>query len=635
MRSGGWTRARSGNRGALLAAVLAVATAAATGTAITASAAVATPAASPPVVTIAQTSTGTALTPGSLGFSFEASDLALPAFTSGNLASYLKTLGSSVIRIGGNTVDQTYWTSTGEPAPSWSIATITPADLTALGTLARASGWKVMLGVNLKHYDPVRAADEASHAAVALGSSLQAIEIGNEPDLYSQYSGNTGQYLTDFQAYVTAVANAAPGAPIEGSDAAGSPTGSFQSAFVNNQLALPHPAVSELTSHFYPLSDCSSSSNPTIAQLLGTSVRNAETAVAGNAVTQAAKLGVPAVIDEGNSVVCEGMPNVSDVFASALWEIDEQLDFARQGVVGDYMHGTVLQCDTGKPLFMYYTPLCAPTAADATAGQLAAQPEYYGLAAVHELGTGNFLQVTNPSWATVRAYAVKHADGTMTVALDNVQDPASNGATTLQLNLGASFSSGSRIDLTASGLTAKTGITLGGQTVQSNGTLPAPIATGFTVNGSTVTVSVPAGSAALLTFGSSSGTTTTTFVGGLSGKCRNVTGASTANGATASINTCDGSASETWTVNPNGTIVGGPSGKCLEVANSSTADRAAVDIATCNGAANQQWTVNTGGTIVGAESGKCLSVTGASTANGAAADIYTCNGSGSETWAEQ
>ena len=634
--SGGRMRAGSlRNRGALLAAVLGLATAAAAGTGITASAAVAAPAASPPVVAIAQTPTGTALTPGSLGFSFEASDLALPGFTSGNLASYLKTLGSSVIRVGGNTVDQTYWTSTGQTPPSWSIATITPADLTALGTLARASGWKVILGVNLKHYDPARAADEASHAAAALGSSLQAIEIGNEPDLYPQYSGNTGQYLNDFEAYVTAVTNAVPGAPIEGTDAAGAPTGSFQTAFVNNQLGLPHPTVSELTSHFYPLSDCSSSSNPTIAQLLGTSVRNAETTVAGNAVTQAAKLGVPAVFDEGNSVVCEGMPNVSDVFASALWEIDEQLAFARQGAAGDYMHGTVLQCDTGKPLFMFYTPLCAPTAAAATAGQLAAQPEYYGMAAVHELGTGNFLQVTNPSWATVRAYAIKHADGTMTVALDNVQDPASSGATTLQLNLGASFNSGSRIDLTASGLTAKTGITLGGQTVQSNGTLPAPIATGITVNGSTVTVTVPAGSAALLTFGGVSGNTTTTFVGGLSGKCLNVTGGSTASGATASILTCDGSASESWTVNPNGTIVGVPSGKCLEVIGASTADRAGVDIATCNGAANQQWTVNTGGTIVGAQSGKCLSVTGASTANGAAADIYTCNGSGSETWTEQ
>jgi hypothetical protein len=590
-----------------------------------------------PVITIAQTTTGTSLSQSSLGLSYEASDLALPSFTSGNLASYLRTLGSSVMRIGGNTVDQTFWTSTGETAPSWSIATITPADLTALNTLAKASGWKVILGVNMKQYDPNRAADEAAHAASALGSSLQAIEIGNEPDLYSQYKSNTAQFFTDFQAYVSAITKAVPGVPVEGDDAATSPTGTFQNAFISAQQSLSHPDIVELTNHYYPLSDCGNPNpGPTIAQLLSTTVRNGETGLADNLVAQAAKLGVPPVMDEGNSVVCEGMPNVSDVFASSLWSIDDQLDLAREGVAGDYMHGTILQCDTGKPLFMYYTPLCAPTAADASAGNLRAQPEYYGLATVHAIGAGSFLNVTNPDWANVRAYAVRHADGTMTVVLDNVTDPASNGAATLQLSLGANFTSASRFDLTApGGLSAKTGITLGGQTVQPNGTLAAPTTTPVAVNGSTLNVTVNAGSAAVITLGGTSTPTTTTLVGGLSSKCLSVTGASTANGALAEIFTCNGSTSENWTINPDSTIVGAPSGKCLEVVGSSTADRAQVDISTCTGAANQKWTVNTGSTIVGTQSGKCLSVTAASTANGAVADIYTCNGSPSETWTEQ
>lgn len=494
-----WVQIRRRTRVSLLASAVLAATCAAVLPVTVAS----TAEAATPVVTITQTTTGTSLSASSLGLSYEASDLALPGFTSGNLAGYLRTLGSSVMRIGGNTVDETFWTSSGETPPSWSIATITPADLTALNTLLKASGWKAILGVNLKHYDPARAADEAAHAVAALGSSLQAVEIGNEPDLYSQYSGNTKQFFTDFQAYVSAITKAAPGVPVEGSDAANSPTGSWQSAFVSAETGLSHPDISLLTNHYYPLSDCSSSSNPTIAQLLGTTVRNSESAVANAMVSQAAKLHVPGVIDEGNSVVCEGMPNVSDVYASALWVIDEQLVFARQGVGGDYMHGTVLQCDTGKPLFMYYTPLCAPTAADATAGIESAQPEYYGLATVRQIGAGSFLNLSNPAWATVRAYAVKHADGTMTVVLDNVQDPASNGATTLQLSLGATFTSGSRVDLSANGggLTAKTGITLGNQTVQSDGTLPAPTATPVTVNGSTLTVSVPAADTALITLG--------------------------------------------------------------------------------------------------------------------------------------
>ena len=619
-----WSRhqQRSARTVGLLSAALALAAAAAT-------ALMAAPAsASTQVVTIAPTTMGTSLTGSSLGLSFEASDLALPGFTSGNLASYLKTLGTSVMRIGGNTADETFWTSTGETPPSWSTATITPADLTALDTLAKASGWKVILGVNLKEYDPARAADEAAHAVAALGSSLRAIEIGNEPNFYLSSS----DYTTEFQAYVSAIEAAAPGVPLEGTDGYVAPNSSFQTAFIDYELGLSAPNITELTSHYYPLSACGSSA-PTIADLLGTTAHNNEVTTADEAAAAAKKLGVPAVLDEGNSVVCEGEAGVSNVFASALWEIDDQLLTAREGVSGDYEHGTVVECGSAKPLYMYYTPLCAPTAADATAGDLAAQPEYYGLAAVHQIGAGDFLNVTNPDYANVHAYAIKHADGSVTVVLDNFQDPASNGATTLQLDLPAAYTSGEKVALTASGLSATSGITLGGQTVASGGTLAAPTETPVSVDSDTVTVTIPAGTAELLTFSDPpGGGTSATFTGGLSGKCLSVLGASTANGAAADIYTCNGSPSENWTVEPDGTIVGGLSGECLEVAGGSTANLAAVDIGTCDGAASQQWTVESNHTIAGTQSGKCLSVLGASTANFATADIYTCNGSGSEAW---
>ena len=616
----------------LAAAVVALAT----GLAAASPAARAHAATAPAVITISPTTTGTSLTQASAGLSFEASDLALPSFTAGNLASYLDTLSpSSVLRIGGNTVDETFWTSTGEAAPSWAIATITPADLTALAGLARASGWKVILGVNLKQYNPARAANEAQDAQAALGSSLQAIEIGNEPDLYSQYESNPSQYLTDFAAYVSAIRQAAPGVPIEGTDAAGAPNGSFQQAFVNAQKALPAPQVSELTNHYYPLVSTTCGGSPTIAQLLGTTVRNNEQSEANEAVAAAAPLRVPAVIDEGNSVVCEGQQGVSDVFAAALWEIDDQLVTARQGVAGDYEHGTVVQCDSAKPLFMYYTPLCAPTAAAAAAGDLAAQPEYYGLAALRDVGTGAFLNLSNPVWADVRAYAVQHANGTMTVVLDDVDDPSTTGPTTVQLNLGASYGWASQVDLSASGgLTATSGITLGGQAVAANGALASPNPDGFHVGGDTATVTVPAGSAEILTF-SAAAAENTTLVGALSGKCLSVVGGSTAPGAAADIYSCNGSGSENWTLQSGGAIVGGPSGDCLQVAGGSTANFAGVDIEPCTGAADQQWTVTAAGTIVGVPSGLCLSVLGASTANSATADMYTCNGSGSESWSQQ
>ena len=454
------------------------------------------------VITISPTTTGTSLTGASAGLSFEADDLTLPGFASGDLAAYLDTLSpSSVIRVGGNTVDETFWTSTGAAAPSWSIGTITPADLTALGTLAKASGWKVILGVNLKEYNPASAANEAQYAQRDLGSSLEAIEIGNEPDLYSQYESDPAQFPTDFQSYVTAIDASAPGVPIEGDDLAGAPDSSFQSAFISSQQKLASPEINELTSHYYPLTASSCGGSPTVAELLGTSVRDAESDEAAEAVAAAAKLGVPAVLDEGNSVVCEGQAGVSNVYAAALWEIDDQLVMARDGVAGDYMHGTVEECGSAKPLYMYYTPLCAPTAADATEGLLAAQPEYYGLAALRDVGTGQFLNLSNPVWADVRAYAVEHTNGTMTVVLDDVDNPSTTGSTTVQLDLGATFSHASQVAMTASGgLTATSGITLGGQTVQFNGTIAAPTTTSFTVSGDTATVTVPAGSAQIITF---------------------------------------------------------------------------------------------------------------------------------------
>jgi hypothetical protein len=596
------------------------------------------------VITISPTTIGTSLTSSSEGLSFEAYDLTLPGFASGDLATYLDTLSpSSVMRIGGNTVDETFWTSTGETAPSWSMGTITPADLTAVAGLAKASGWKVILGVNLKEYDPARAADEAKYAAQDLGSSLQAIEIGNEPDLYSTYKSNPAQFPVDFAAYVSAIRKAVPGVPIEGTDAAGAPNGSFQQAFITAQKQLSSPAVSELTSHYYPLTASTCGGSPTIPELLGTTVRNNEQSVAQGSAAAGAQLGVPGVLDEGNSVVCEGQAGVSNVYASALWEIDDQLVTAREGVAGDYMHGTVEQCGTSKPLYMYYTPMCAPTATDATEGLLAAQPEYYGMAAVHDVGTGQFLNLSNPVWADVRAYAVQHSNGTMTVVLDNVDDPSTTGATTVQLSLGASYGWASEVNLTASGLTATSGITLGGQTVQANGTLAAPVPSGFDVGGSTVTVTVPAGSAQILTF-SSSGSEGTTLVGAPSGKCLSVTGGSTTVGAAADIYTCNGSASENWTLHSNGTsgtggtsgtIVGGASGDCLQGASSASGLKAGVVIEPCNGASDQVWTVTPSGTLVGGASGLCLSVTGSGTSDGSTADTYTCNGSASENWSQQ
>ncbi|XYH93542.1 RICIN domain-containing protein [Sorangium sp. So ce1128] len=78
------------------------------------------------------------------------------------------------------------------------------------------------------------------------------------------------------------------------------------------------------------------------------------------------------------------------------------------------------------------------------------------------------------------------------------------------------------------------------------------------------------------------------------------------------------------------------SGKCLDVNGASTADGAAVQQWTCNGGSNQQWQLQSAGSgyyrVVARHSGKCLDVVRSSTADGAAVQQYACNGGSNQQW---
>jgi hypothetical protein len=421
---------------------------------------------------------GSQLPSGFVGLSFGAATVAQDNYASTDLGGYLRTLGrAGVIRIGGNSGDTTFWTSTGEPAPSWA----TSGTITAI---VRDAGWKVILAVNLKYPDPARAADEAKYARQIFGHSLLAIEIGNEPNFY--YS-DVSAYYTDFESYVTAIEQAAPGVGITGPDAETNHS-SWLGGFATLDAA--HPDVTEITDHTYPTSACGTST-ATIPELLGTGSMQYETANAQAALSAAAQLHVPAAMSETNSTVCAGTTGVSDAFASALWVLDYSLLIAQQGIVNaDFMDGTnAAGCDP-------YTPLCPTT------GDLSARPIYYGMLAAELVGTGRFAALDNPDAADMRAYAVRHGHG-LTVVLDDVQDPAANGATTVTLDLGTDFHSGRLTALTTSssaGLSATTDITLGGQQVGAHGAFPRPKSTPVSVHDQTATVTVPAGSAAIIQF---------------------------------------------------------------------------------------------------------------------------------------
>jgi PKD repeat protein len=164
-----------------------------------------------------------------------------------------------------------------------------------------------------------------------------------------------------------------------------------------------------------------------------------------------------------------------------------------------------------------------------------------------------------------------------------------------------------------------------------------------------VAVTRPAGTVELfVVFKSTSATTydldSITFVGpgvgtpgavtsgpivGSSGKCVDVNGASTADGAKIQLWTCNSGTNQQWT-RDGGTLRA--LGKCMTVAGGGTADGALVQSSTCNGGAAQNWTPQAGGSLVNPGSGKCLDANGASSADGTQLIIWTCHGGANQRW---
>lgn len=160
-----------------------------------------------------------------IGLSFEAAALPAVARSSkrGNLVALLRSLGRGVLRFGGFTADtSTAFAAHGE-APAWATTTITPRDFARLRTLARRTGWRLLLTLPLGRYDPRAAAGEAAAAARRLGPALAAFEIGNEPNAFwilgaRPQSYSYEQYRGEIRSYRRAIAVAAPGVPIAGPD---------------------------------------------------------------------------------------------------------------------------------------------------------------------------------------------------------------------------------------------------------------------------------------------------------------------------------------------------------------------------------------------------------------------------------
>ncbi len=299
-----------------------------------------------------------------LGFSIEVGDVDDDAGYLGLFKRAFELIhvpgdGPQVLRIGGNSTDQSYWHHRLPGGKPYSFA-LTRAWVPDVRRIVMAVHARVILGLNAISRSSSMAARLARATVSRLPrGSVIGFEIGNEPDLYRHRFGGplaadilSGRtlaarhsifsapgYALAFAAYEAALRHVAPRVPLAGPSISNPLRGRrWMTALIDDDRS----SLGLLTAHRYPLSACFHSVRfpyfPTIARLLSERSSAGMADSVEPAVALAHRNGLRFLLTEFNSVTCLGRAGVSNTFATALWAPDALFEMMRAGVDGVDLH---------------------------------------------------------------------------------------------------------------------------------------------------------------------------------------------------------------------------------------------------------------------------------------------------------
>jgi Glycosyl hydrolase family 79 C-terminal beta domain len=404
-----------------------------------------------------------------------------------------------VLRIGGDGTDWTWWPLAYVPKPPGVKFALTNRWMQVTHALAGALDARLILGVNLEADSTRVAAGEADTEINRIGRrAIQALEIGNEPELYGSFSWyrtpsgrhvlgrppgyDFGAFMKDYSRFARALPRIA---------LAGPSTGSLSWMQQLNSFLPAEPRVRLVTLHAYPLKHCVPADNVTVGQLLADSSSAGFGAGLASFIQVAHRHGLPVRVDEMNGISCGGQRGVSDAFASALWVLDALFEMARTGADGVNVHtvpGTLNE-------------LIGATLQGGT-WELHVHPEYYGMMMFAQAAPAGS-RLLQRSWQIsrgVKAWATGSPDGVVRVVLINKR---LSGGRTVRIRIPSVRGPAAIERLEAPSVHATGGVTLGGRTFgseTSTGMLSGtPHRTTVSQVGGAYLVTMPAASAALLT----------------------------------------------------------------------------------------------------------------------------------------
>jgi hypothetical protein len=473
-------------------------------------------------VSVSGHAVGAPIPSGFLGFSFEFEGVRAytgsdPQHINPVLVQLIRNLTpgqAPVVRIGGNSTDLSYVTAPGVRPMPYEGYRLTTSWMATTGALASRLGARMIMGLNLAADDPALDAAEVSAYVNALPEgSLEAVEIGNEPNVYNKITiyrtaagvpfparPRTFGYPA-FRSQFDDIANRTLPLRLAGPALAIGPVPG-RGSWVNVVANLLHrqPRLSIMTVHRYPLRNCyvppTSPQYPTIAHLLASyaTVTLADSLKRWIAIAHAQHRQLR--LDELNSVACRGKAGVSDTFASALWATDALFGLARAGVDGVDMHTLP---NAAYELFAF----------SRRGGRWQAQvrPIYYGLQLFAQAAPpgARLLAVTrHGADAGLSAWATRDRRRRLRVVVIN-KSQSQRKTVTVDLPAGTPATASATVQrMVAPSARAKGGVTLGGRSYGAqtrSGQLAAPQGERVHAADGRVTLSVPGASAALVIVG--------------------------------------------------------------------------------------------------------------------------------------
>ena len=444
----------------------------------------------PAQVVVDATKPGLTIPADFLGLSYEKNALVEPHFKPGNavLINLHRNLGPGTLRLGGNKVELTRWQAdaTASLDRATGLAVIGRTTLDDLYGFLKATEWKCLHGINLAGNQPESSADEAAYALKIGASSILAIELGNEPNLYTNHDlrkkgYDCPTYLPEAAAAIKVIRARNTGIILAGPATARRTDHWFEDAVagLKGQLQIG-------TSHLYALSGGStnptSANFPSVDNLLLPATMAKDVAMVDEHLAAAKAAGMRYRLAECNSVSNGGRTGVSDTFVAALWATDFLFSVAERGADGINFH-----CNLKPGSY-------SPISWSKTESRYVVHPLYHAMLAFKEAGRGRILPTNVKGAANVTAHATLGADGKIRVLLTN-----KDLTKAVVAHLATGRTQGTVTRLLAPAADAKTGITFAGAATGDDGKWAAKASEPLGGAGTDVTVALPAGSAAVVT----------------------------------------------------------------------------------------------------------------------------------------